>query len=121
MNKKSFWAKDGTRALISSLISIGIGLLAGAVVIVIVGLITSSINGTGIWDGIRLVLFGILMAEKLWIGKYLNKYKIAGHAYMFLIIPLTWLIFAVTDLHQLGIYFGRLFPMLEYVRFCLVE
>ena len=73
---------------------------------------------TGLWHGASwnfviwgLVLFVILMAEKLWIGKYLNKYKIAGHAYMFLIIPLTWLIFAVTDLHQLGIYFGRLFPM----------
>ena len=60
MNKKSFWDKDGTRSLISSLISIGIGLLAGAIVIVVVGLVSSAINGTGIWDGIRLVLFGIL-------------------------------------------------------------
>ena len=26
--------------------------------------------------------------------------------------PLTWVVFAVTDLHQLGVYFGRLFPLI---------
>ena len=31
-----------------------------------------------------------------------------GHLYMILLIPLSWLIFAVTDLRQLGIYLGRL-------------
>ena len=29
---------------------------------------------------------------------------------MFIMIPLTWTIFAITDFGQLGIYFARLFP-----------
>ena len=72
---------------------------------------------TGLWHGASwnfviwgLVLFGIMMTEKFWTGKFFNKNKIAGHAYMIVIIPLTWLIFAVTDLEQLGIYFKRLIP-----------
>ena len=72
---------------------------------------------TGLWHGASwnfviwgLVLFGIMMTEKFWTGKFFNSNKIAGHAYMILIIPLTWLIFAVTDLEQLGIYFKRLVP-----------
>ena len=30
---------------------------------------------------------------------------------MFLVIPLTWLMFAITDFSQLGIYFSRLIPI----------
>lgn len=74
---------------------------------------------TGLWHGASwnfvlwgLVLFGLLILEKFVIGDFLNKHKIAGHLYMFLIIPVTWLIFAVTDFHELGIYFKRLFPFL---------
>ena len=32
--------------------------------------------------------------------------------YVLLVIPLTWVVFAITDPGQLGIYFGRLFPFL---------
>ena len=32
---------------------------------------------------------------------------------MLVVIPLFWLVFAVTDLGQLGLYFTRLFPFLE--------
>lgn len=74
---------------------------------------------TGFWHGASwnfviwgLVLFGIIMSEKRWTGKFLNKHKVAGHCYMILIIPLTWLIFAITDFGRLGVYFGRLFPFL---------
>ena len=76
---------------------------------------------TGLWHGASwnfviwgLVLFGIMMTEKFWTGKFLNKYKFVGHAYMILIIPLTWLIFAVTDFEQLGIYFRRLIPLIKH-------
>ena len=51
---------EGRQALLASLISILIGLVVGAVVIVIVGLASPSISGDGIWDGIRLILFGVL-------------------------------------------------------------
>lgn len=73
---------------------------------------------TGLWHGASwnfiiwgLVLFAIMMTEKFWTKDFFEKYRLAGHAYMIFIIPLTWLIFAVTDFHQLGVYFSRLFPM----------
>ncbi|MDE5582749.1 MAG: MBOAT family protein [Ruminococcus sp.] len=74
---------------------------------------------TGLWHGASwnfvlwgLVLFILIITEKFLTGKYLNKYKPIGHCYMILIIPITWLIFAVTDFHELGIYFKRLFPFI---------
>lgn len=74
---------------------------------------------TGLWHGASwnfvlwgLVLFAIIMTEKYWTGKFFNEHKIIGHAYMILIIPVTWLLFAVTDFHELGIYFKRLLPFL---------
>ncbi|MBR2406259.1 MAG: MBOAT family protein [Clostridia bacterium] len=74
---------------------------------------------TGLWHGASwnfvlwgAVLFALLMLEKFLIGKWLNKYPVLGHAYMILIIPLTWLIFAVTDFSEMAIYFERLFPFL---------
>ena len=72
---------------------------------------------TGLWHGASwnfviwgLVLFGIIMLEKFYIGDFLNKHKLIGHAYMILIIPLTWLIFAVTDMDLMKEYFSRLLP-----------
>ncbi len=62
MKKNSFSAflhKDGSRSVMASLISIVIGLLAGAVLILIVGCSTGSIGFKGALDGIRLVLLGI--------------------------------------------------------------
>ena len=83
---------------------------------------------TGLWHGASwnfvlwgMVLFVIIMTEKHWTGKFLNKNKIAGHAYMLLIIPLTWLIFAVTDFHELGIYFKRLLPFLPQKTFAVMD
>ncbi len=55
----NIYQKDGTKKVLASLISILIGLLVGAVVVVIVGLCKSTISGSGIWDGIRLILGGI--------------------------------------------------------------
>lgn len=72
---------------------------------------------TGIWHGAGYnfllwgaVLFIIIATEKLFIGKYLNKFPVIGHIYMALIIPLTWAIFAADDLGKLGVFFTRLFP-----------
>lgn len=70
---------------------------------------------TGLWHGASwnfviwgLVLFALIMLEKFVIGDFLNKHRIVGHLYMFLIIPMTWLLFAITDFSQLGQYFLRL-------------
>ena len=72
---------------------------------------------TGIWHGAGynyllwgFVLFCLITLEKLFIGKYLEKIPCLGHIYMILCIPLTWMIFAITDLTQLKVFFTRLFP-----------
>lgn len=73
---------------------------------------------TGIWHGAswNFVLWGmvicmLILLEKAGMGKVLNRYPLLGHIYMCLAIPLTWMIFAITDLSQLGTYFSRLFPV----------
>ena len=40
----------------------------------------------------------------------LERHKALGHIYMILWIPLSWLVFVITDLSQLGIYLQKLFP-----------
>lgn len=74
---------------------------------------------TGLWHGASwnfllwgFVCFLLIALEKAGIGKVLSRYPLLGHSYMILVIPLFWLIFVVTDLEQLGIYFTRLFPFL---------
>lgn len=72
---------------------------------------------TGLWHGAGYnfilwgtVLFIIIVLEKFFIGKFLNKVPAIGHMYMILLIPLTWTIFAIDDIEQLGVFFTRLFP-----------
>lgn len=72
---------------------------------------------TGIWHGAGynfllwgLILFFIILMEKRFIGKYLTRHPSLGHIYMMLLIPVTWAVFAVTDISQLGVLFTRLFP-----------
>lgn len=72
---------------------------------------------TGIWHGVTLnfLIWGLVLGffivmEKLWLGKLLNGHPVLGHLYVWFLIPLTWVVFAVTDLRSLGIYFTRLFP-----------
>ena len=56
----NLYEKDATKKVLASLISIVIGLLVGVIVVVIVGLTKDTITGSGIWDGVRLIFFGIL-------------------------------------------------------------
>ncbi len=74
---------------------------------------------TGIWhgNGLNFVIWGIVLgtliiAEKLLYGEALSKMPVLGNLYVLLFIPLSWVIFAITDLRQLMVYFGRLFPFL---------
>lgn len=57
--KKTLLNSDSSRSLAASLLSIAIGLLAGAALIVIVGLANPDMGWNSVWDGIRLVLFGV--------------------------------------------------------------
>lgn len=72
---------------------------------------------TGIWHGAGynfiiwgIVLFLIIFVEKFFIGRLFDKFPIAGHIYMMLLIPLTWAIFAIDNIGDLGVFFTRLFP-----------
>ena len=74
---------------------------------------------TGIWhgNGLNFILWGVILGffiilEKLTYGKWIGKIPVLGNLYVLFVIPLTWVVFAITDLSQLEIYFGRLFPMI---------
>lgn len=72
---------------------------------------------TGFWHGGSpnfilwgMVLFGLIVIEKLWLGKVWKKFPLAGRCFVLVLIPITWVVFAVTDLGQMLIYLGRMFP-----------
>ncbi len=72
---------------------------------------------TGIWHGSTwnfllwgLFLFCLIALEKLGLGRVLDRHRFLSRIYMLLVIPLSWLLFAVPDLPQIGVYFSRLFP-----------
>lgn len=56
---KNLLKTDGTKSVLASLLSILIGLAAGALVITIVGIFNPSIGLKSAWEGVRLVLLGI--------------------------------------------------------------
>ena len=85
---------------------------------------------TGLWHGANynfilwgLVIFAIIIIEKLWLKKYLDRHKFVGHLYMLFLIPITWAIFAITDLQQLIIMFKKMFTfneglyLLDYIKY----
>ena len=72
---------------------------------------------TGFWHGASwnfilwgMLLFVLLFIERKGLRRALERRPFFGHLYMIFVIPLSWMLFAITDFRQLGIYFGRLFP-----------
>ncbi len=70
---------------------------------------------TGIWHGAGynfiiwgLFLFTILTIEKLTYGKWMENTKVIGHIYMIILIPISWTIFNITDISELGAYLMRM-------------
>lgn len=83
---------------------------------------------TGLWHGASwnfvlwgLLLFVLLFVEKAGLGKVLERHKALGHIYMILWIPLSWLVFVITDLSQIGIYLQKLFPFFGNARTVLFQ
>ena len=76
-----------------------------------VWILTALWHGAGynflIWGG---MLLGALFLEKLFLLPFLQKSKVIGHVYLLLFVPVTWMAFTITDVHQLGIYLTRMFP-----------
>ena len=71
---------------------------------------------TGFWHGAdwNFVLWGlfffvILSIEKKFLRNFLNEHKVFAHIYTKLLILLSWMIFAITNLKELGIFFKALF------------
>ena len=78
---------------------------------------------TGLWHGAAWnfvlwggLLFVFLALEKLWLKKYLDRFPAIGHIYLLFFIPVTWVVFAITDFRELGIYLTRLFPFLPAIQ-----
>ena len=73
---------------------------------------------TGLWHGANwnfllwgLVLFVLLALEKLGLRRPLEAVPFLGRLYMLLAIPLTWLVFGLSDLSSLHTYLCRLFAV----------
>ena len=52
-------SRDGTRTVLASIVSILIGLVVGAIIVLIVGLTSDNLSLTSAWEGIRLIFGGI--------------------------------------------------------------
>ncbi len=70
---------------------------------------------TGLWHGASwnfviwgLTFFILIMLEKLVYGRFLEKSRILGHIYIWLLLPATWMIFELTDFSQLQIYLKQM-------------
>lgn len=72
---------------------------------------------TGMWHGKgwNFILWGmsiflLIVMEKLGLEKFLQRHRVVSRIYMLFYIPLSWVVFAVNDIREVGIYFSRLFP-----------
>lgn len=73
---------------------------------------------TGLWHGASwnfvlwgIIFFVLLTIEKLGFKNILDRYKVLSHIYAILIIPMSWIVFALENLGDIGLYFKRLFPI----------
>ena len=57
--KKKWYKTDAAKSIFSALISIAIGLVIGALVVILVGVLSDNISRKDMWDGFKLVLFGV--------------------------------------------------------------
>lgn len=75
----------------------------------------------GVWHGAawNFIIWGIMiflfqMVEKLFLLPWLQKENLLAkgfsHLYMFFYILVSWTVFAISDLGQLGVYLARMFP-----------
>lgn len=71
---------------------------------------------TGFWHGAEwnfifwgLFFFVFIVIEKMFLLKYLEKSKVISHVYLLFLVLVSWAIFQITDLGQLGVYLTRMF------------
>lgn len=73
---------------------------------------------TGIWHGAswNFVLWGVLLFiliafEKAVWKNVFERYKVIGHIYMMVVIPISWAVFAHSEISQMICFFKRLFQI----------
>ena len=73
---------------------------------------------TGFWHGANwnFIFWGLyycvlLMIEKSFLLKHLEKSKVLSHIYLIFFIIISWGIFALSDLSQMGALFSRMFSL----------
>ena len=84
---------------------------------------------TGFWHGADwnfilwgLYFFVLLMIERSGLSRILENHRVAARIYSLLAIGFGWMLFAISDLRQLGVYISRLFAggvsdeILYYIR-----
>lgn len=71
---------------------------------------------TGFWHGAswNFVFWGLyfcvlIVIEKLWLLKYLEKSRVLSHLYLIFAVMISWAIFKIEDGSQLGLFLGRMF------------
>lgn len=74
---------------------------------------------TGLWHGVgvNFVIWGLgtcvlIVCEKLFLSKYLEKSKVITRIYITLFILVSWVVFAIEDVANLKIYLLRMFPFI---------
>jgi len=86
------------------------GLLRTCLNIAVVWLFTGLWHGIGgnylLWAGFICLL---ILNERLWLGKLLNKSRVLCHVYLVFVIILSWIPFAVGEWDQMVLFLCRLF------------
>lgn len=74
---------------------------------------------TGLWHGMHWnfllwagILFACVCLERLGLRKWLEKWQVLGHLYVWLVIPLSWIPFAIHNIEGIRAYLGSLFGMM---------
>lgn len=70
---------------------------------------------TGLWHGAswNFVLWGLgffvlLVLEKNIYGNFIERHGMVGHVYLWVLIPVSWMVFEITDFSQLLIYLKQM-------------
>lgn len=71
---------------------------------------------TGLWHGANwnfilwgLYFFVLLSLERLFLRNFLERHRVLSHIYALFAILVGWVLFAIVDMQQMGVFFSRLF------------
>ncbi|MDO5402921.1 MAG: MBOAT family O-acyltransferase [Eubacteriales bacterium] len=73
---------------------------------------------TGMWHGRTINflvwamgIFLLIVIERMGFKAVLQKHSVVSRIYMILFIPVSWMIFAISDIGELLVYFKKMFPI----------